>query len=837
MKGDLDEQFDAIHEKKTLFRAKLNYWYQVIHYLRPFAITKNSTQIINTAMFKHSLIISIRNFNRYRSSFVINIVGLSTGLACSLLIYLWISDELAMDKFHNNDSRLYQVLERNKGNEGWGTSNQTRGPMAKFIKEGLPEVEYSTAVGPASWPGFNSFTVSDEQRSVRATGQYAGKDFFNIFSFNLLSGDKNQVLSDKNSIVISEELSKKIFKTTDAAIGKVVQINRGQEFIVSGIMENIPDQSSMQFDMVMPYETLEDIKPWVKSWGNSGPIVYVSLIAGTDVDFVNEKIAGLLKERFGVESASKRTAFLKQFSSIYLFGVSDKEAQRIRYVRLFSIIAVFILLIACINFMNLSTARASRRLKEVGIKKVVGAKRKSLILQFLGESVLISFLSLATGLLIVLLFLPEFNRITGKQLSIQLDQELLLPVLVVTFITGIIAGSYPALYLSGFKPIRILKSGLSSSTGEVWIRKSLVVFQYSISILMIVCVLVVYNQIEFVQNKYIGYEKENVIWFEMEGNLKENPDAFVTELRKLPGVQNAAGTSHRIVGHNWSTTGLQWEGRDPEDKTGFQIVGVDYGFIEMMKFDFMEGRSFSNEYGADIDKIIFNEVAIEAMNMSDPIGKSVNVLGGEKEIIGVAKNFHFKSLHEKLEPQLFLLMPSDLNKIMVKIGNGRETEALASIGKFYESYNPEFTFDYQFLDDNYQNLYLAEQRVSTLSKYFAGIAILISCLGLFGLAAFTAERRRKEIGIRKVLGSSVFEIVRLLSGGFIKMVLVAILIATPVAYFIAISWLDQFAYRIELEWWYFAGAGMLAIAVVWFTVGFQTIKASSINPTECLKEE
>ncbi|MCG8307547.1 MAG: ABC transporter permease [Cytophagales bacterium] len=839
IEGDLMERFERRREEKGIRPARWRFIKDVLLLFRPGIIRQiNLIRTQNTyAMFRHNFIISLRNFYRYRTSFVINMAGLSTGLACSLLIYLWVSDELATDKFHEKDGRLYQVLERRMGNEGWGTADETSGPMADLIKEEMPEVEYSTAVGPVWWPGFDNFTVSVGQHSVRAAGQYAGRDYFNIFSFDLLTGSKDRVLSDKNSIVLSEELAIKLFKSIEDAVGQVVMINQEQEFIISGVMKNVPSQSSIQFDLVMPFENLEDLKPWVKSWGHSGPIVYATLKEGTDVDYFNEKFAAFLKERFGAEAVSERIAFLKQFSKIYLFGISENEVQRIRYVKLFSIIAIFILLIACINFMNLSTARASRRLKEVGVKKVVGAKRINLVLQFMGESVLISCLSLATATLFVFLYLPEFNHITGKQLSIQIDPDLLLRVLLLAIATGLIAGSYPALYLSGFKPIRILKSSISSSPGEVLVRKGLVIFQFSISILMIVCVLIVYKQIEFVQNKYIGYEKEHVIWFEMEGKLKENHKAFITELRKLPGVNNAAGTSHRMVGHNWSTTGVQWEGRDPEDRTGFQIVGVDYGFIEMMKFDFVEGRSFSNEYGADIDKIIFNEVAIEAMNLSDPIGKSVKILGGEKEIIGVAKNFHFKSLHEELEPLLFILLPSDLNKIMVRIEDGREKEALTNIGSLYESFNPGFTFDYRFLDDNYQDLYLAEQRVSTLSKYFAGIAILISCLGLFGLAAFTAERRRKEIGIRKVLGSSVFEIVRLLSDGFIKMVIVAILIATPVAYYIAKSWLGQFAYRIEMEWWYFAGAGLLAMLVVWLTVGVQTVKAASINPTECLRDE
>jgi putative ABC transport system permease protein len=838
VQGDLEEEFYDNLELVSPFRAKMKYWFQVLNYLRPFAIrnVRSTYSNINFIdMFRHNFIISFRNFSRHKMTFIINIIGLSTGLACALLIYLWVDHELSIDRFHEKGGRLYQVLERRIGNEDFGITSETSGPMAELIKENMPEVEYSAAVGPVWWPGFDNFSVSVGEQSVRATGQYAGKDYFNIFSFELLAGDRDRVLSDKNSIVLSEELVLRLFKSIEDAIGKVVMINREQEFIISGVMKNIPSLSSIQFDLVMPFETLKDLVPWVTSWGSSGPIVYVTLKEGTEVEYFNEKFAAFIKDRFGAET--ERTAFLRKFSDIYLYGISDSEAHRIRYVRLFSIIAVFILLIACINFMNLSTARASRRLKEVGIKKVVGAGRKSLIFQFMGESVMTSVLSLVLAILIVFLYLPAFNQITGKRLSLQFDNELLIYSFLVTLITGILAGSYPALYLSGFRPIGILKSGASSSPGEVWVRKGLVVFQFSISILLIVCVLVVYKQIEFVQNKNLGYNKDNILWFDIEGKVKESTDVFLAELRKLPGVENAAATSHRMVGHNWSIIGMEWEGRSPEDRTGFEIVGVDHGFIQMMKFEFIDGRSFSSEFGADGDKIIFNVAAIEAMGMSDPLGKSVNLNNSEKEIIGVVKNFHFKSMHEEIEPLACILLSSGLNKIMVRIAAGREKETLANIGSFYESFNPGFTFDYQFLDDNYQDLYLAEQRISILSRYFAGIAILISCLGLFGLAAFTAERRQKEIGIRKILGSSAFGIIRLLSGDFTKIVMAAIIIALPVSYFIAKSWLNEFAYKVDLEWWYFGGAGLMALLIAWFTVGVQTFKVAGINPTECLKAE
>ena len=789
-------------------------------------------------MFKHNIIISFRNFNRYKTSFFINLIGLSSGLACTFLIYLWVMDELAVDKFHEKDSQLFQVMENLKLDEGIRTSSETSGPVANFLKEEMPEVEYTAAVAPPSWPGFDNFTLSVDEKSVRAAGQYVGKDYFNIFSYELKKGNKDQVLLDKNSIVLSEGLAMKLFKSTEGIIGKSVALQNEREFIISGIFKNIPARSSTQFDFVMSFEILKDLQHWVNEWGNTGPKVYVILKEDTDIKHFNNKFAAFLTKKFGDNII--RTAFLQKFSDNYLFGTYENGVQsggRIEYVRLFSIIAIFTLLIACINFINLSTAKVSRRLKEIGIKKVVGAGRKSLVFQHIGESILMTCFSLILATIIVLLFLPQFNQITGKQLTINIDHNLILSVLVITLLTGILAGSYPAFYLSGFKPIGILKGGLSASSWEIWARKGLIVFQFTLSILLIVCVWVVYRQIDFVQRQNLGYDRENVIWFNVEGKLKEHTDTFLSEAKKIPGVINVAATAHRMVAHSWATIGLEWEGGSPDNQITFQIAGVDYGFIEMMGVEIKEGRSFSRDFGNDYEKIIFNEAAIEAMRLIDPVGQTVKTGMGEKEIIGIAKNFHFESFHKELKPLFFILLKDGINKVMAKIETGKEKEALAELRSFYESYNPGFVFDYQFLDDNYKELYVAEQRVSTLSRYFAGIAILISCLGLFGLAAFTAERRKKEIGLRKAMGSSVFGIVRLLSGDFTKMVGVAIVIALPVSYFVSKSWLGEFAYKIDLRWWYFAGAGLTALVIAWLTVGIQTIKAARVNPTACLKDE
>lgn len=462
---------------------------------------------------------------------------------------------------------------------------------------------------------------------------------------------------------------------------------------------------------------------------------------------------------------------------------NGKEAGgRITYVRLFGIIALFVLSIACINFMNLSTARAAGRLKEIGVKKTLGANRKQLIIQHLGESVAMTIISLIVAYLLVLLLLPQFNAITDKSLSLQLSPNLLIATAGITLFTGLLAGSYPALYLSGFKLVSILKGKLTTSTGELWTRKGLVVFQFVISIVLLVSVWVVYKQIEYVQNKNLGYERQQVVKIPIEGEVANRLELFIDRLKAVPGVVNASATTHSIVKSGASTTGVTWQGKDPDSNILFEQARAYYGLIETLGIEMKEGRSFSNEYGAEEDKIIFNEAAIKVMGLEDPIGKTVTMWGKEKQIIGVVKDFHFSSLHEEVSPMLFHFDISFMLSIFAKIQANSTEETLAGIQALYKDFNPGFTLNYEFLDVNYQAQYQAEQKVSLLSRYFAGIAIIISCLGLFGLAAFTAERRQKEIGIRKILGAGGLQIMKLLSADFTKMVFIAIIIALPISF-------------------------------------------------------
>jgi ABC-type antimicrobial peptide transport system permease subunit len=785
-------------------------------------------------MLRHSLLLIYRNFKRFRSTFFINLIGLSTGLACTLLIYLWVNDELSIDKFHAKESQLFQVMTNHDNAEGIVTWEGSPGPLAEALKEEMPEVIY--AVSSSIIP--DKFTISDEENHISAAGQFVSKDFFNAFSYSLIQGDKDQVLADKNAIVLSEALALKLFNTTQNIVGKTIEwqiLHFKQPVIITGIFKDVPPNSSDQYDFVLSFEEFKDMMGEGIHWGNQNAKTYLVLSEGTDPKQFNQKIVGFIKSK---SEGSNVTPFIRPYSEKYLYGTYENGKQaggRIEYVRLFSLIAAFILVIACINFMNLSTAKASRRIKEVGIKKAMGASRASLVLQYMGESMLMAFASLTVALMLVELLLEPFNQVTGKQLTLSFDTHFVLAALGITILTGTLAGSYPALYLSGFKPATVLRGKLDTLGGELWARKGLVVFQFTLSVILIVSVLVIYKQIEYVQTKNLGYNKDNIIYFNAEGKVQDNLETFLKEVKKVPGVVNAS-SGGSIISDYGSTIGLGWEGKSQDNNIAFQTVAVNYDMIETLGIGMKEGRAFSRNFATDTAKIIFNEAAIKVMGLKDPIGKVVNVWGEDKKIIGVAKDFHFQSLHERVKPLFFRLEPQQAMKVMAKIEAGREREAIEKLQQLYTGYNPGYVLDYRFLNEDYQELYAAEQRVAVLSKYFAGLAILISCLGLFGLAAFTAERRIKEIGVRKVLGASELNIVYLLSSDFTKLVLTSILIALPVSFLIVRYWLANFAYRIDLELWYFIGAGFMALLIAWFTVGMQAYKAALINPSQCLKD-
>lgn len=789
-------------------------------------------------MLKHSLLIIFRNFKRFKISFFINLIGLSVGLASTLLIYIWIKEELNTDSYNQKNNQLYQVMRNEPISNGIQTEEYTPGPLAKALAQEMPQIEYAVAVVPPN--SVYQGVISAEDSHIKATPQFADKEYFDVFTINFTQGEKRKVLLDKNAISISSELASKLFHTSENVVGKTVKFENeyfNGVYVVAGVFD-LPSETSNKFDILLNYDLFLEKRPEVKDWSNGGPSTFLILKEGTDINSFNNQIAGFLKTK---RTNTKETLFVQKYSDRYLYGKYENGKPtdgRITYLRLFSIIGVFILVIACINFMNLSTAQASRRIKEVGVKKTLGVSRRALIIQFLSESLLMVFISLIISVILVVLLLPQFNEIIGKQLSINFDVNFTVSILGIALITGLIAGSYPAFYISNFNPVTVLKGKLITSLSEIIIRKGLVIFQFTISAILIVAVLVVYQQIKFIQNKNLGYNKDNVISFSKEGKLESNFQTFLSQARNIPGVLNASYMFGNLTGGSSSRSGgLSWEGQNlDEAKTEFNYLDVDYNLIETLDIKMKEGRPFSREFGADSSAIIFNEAAIKAMGLKNPIGKTVNFYG-KRQIIGVVKDFYFESLFQKVKPFFFKIDYETGGDLLIRIKAGTEKSTIDQIEKLYKTYNEGFPFEYGFLDDAYQAQYVSENRIAILSRYFAGIAVMISSMGLFGLAAFMAQRRLKEIGIRKILGASEFGIIYLLSNEFTKIIIISLAISFPISYIVSKNWLDSFAYKISLEWWYFAGAGLTVLVMAWIAVGVQILKVAKVNPSQCLREE
>ena len=713
-------------------------------------------------------------------------------------------------------------------------SEESSGKLSDAVKASIPGVEYAAAVAPPGWFAQNTLSVND--KNIKASGQYAEKDYFNIFSFSLLEGNRNHVLADNNSIVLSNELAMKLFGTTSHIIGKAVHFDHDTTFFVSGVFEKMPANSSQQFDFVLSFDYFRMIKDWVTHWRSTGPLNYVLLKKDADINTFNRNVAGIINKNSG-DTSTKVLAM--KFSDVYLhnnYNGNTQNGDRIGYVKLFSLLAVFIIIIACINFMNLSTAKAARRFKEVGVKKVVGAGRSQLIVQFLTESLLLTVAALLLAIIISVLLLPAFNNITGKTISLHFTWQMIVVIICIVLITGFVAGSYPALYLSKFSPLSILKGKLTTSATELLSRKGLVVFQFTLSAVLIVAVIIIYQQIQFIQDTDPGFNKNNVLRLSAEGNLSAKQDVFIAELKKLPGVTNASATNHRMVGHSFATDGIEWPGKTDNDDTHFEGFESDYDFIETMGMHLKEGRSFSKNFGADSTAIVLNEAAVKAAHLTNPVGKMLRLNDNPVQVIGVVKDFHFESMHSEIKPSYIALVPQR-NTVVISINRNNQQATINAIQRLYESFNPGFPFTFNFLDEAYQQQYESETRVSALSKYFAGLAIIISCLGLFGLAAFTAQKRRKEIGIRKVVGASVTNITAMLSKDFLVLVAISLLIAFPLSWWLMYNWLQSFAYRITITPFVFVITGCSVVLITILTIGFQSVKAAIANPVKSLRTE
>ncbi|MFZ1799193.1 MAG: ABC transporter permease [Chitinophagaceae bacterium] len=792
-------------------------------------------------MFKNYFKTAWRNIIRNKAFSIINILGLALGLTCSLLIFLWVRDEQSVDAFHKNGKQLYQVYERSKYDGKIDAGYTTQGLLAQELKKKIPEIQYASAFDYAAAPGTqNTFEAGNKIKKM--TGMFAGADFFNMFSFHLLQGSVKKALSEPSGIAISRQMADNFFGSPEKAIGKTIQFENKESLNVTAIFENIPANSSLQFDFLRSWTDYIKQNSWVNNWGSTAPQTFVQLRKDANSSKVEAKIKDFIYNYQTKTKGLLTELALQPFTQRYLYSNFKNgyiDSGRIEYVRLFSIIAIFILLIACINFMNLATARSSKRAKEVGIRKVVGAMRLSLIVQFIGEAILFTFMSVIIALVLTSLLLPAFNNLTGKHLVLPIHQPFFYAIIAgLLLLTGLVAGSYPAFFLSSLNPVRVLKGKLQFSWASAFFRKGLVVFQFALSIILIIGTIVIYKQMKYVQNKNLGYNRENLLYIPIEGNLINKYDVFKQVAKSNTAILNISKMRNAPTDIEHHTNSISWPGKSPDLNVSFADGVVGYDFAKTMDLKLAEGRDFSKAFN-DSMHFILNEAAVKKIGFSgDAIGKEVTWGNRPGTVIGVIKDFHFNSLHTSIEPLIIRLDENwSWGTILVRIKAGETKQALTDLEKICKNLNPEFPFTYQFSDLQYARLYKSEQIVSRLSNYFAFLAIFISCLGLFGLAMFTAEQRNKEIGIRKVLGASPKNIVTLLSSNFLNPVFISLVIAFPVAWLAAQKWLHGFAYRIHISWWIFLVAGITAILIALLTVSFQAIKAAIANPVKSLRSE
>ncbi len=790
-------------------------------------------------MFKNYFKTAWRNLWKNKFFSVIKISGLALGVACSLLIMLWVNDEQNVDAFHKNGSQLYSVFERRYNNGQIGGGYATQGLMPDELKRVFPEVEYATGY---AWSALNTFEANN--KIMKEKGNHAGQDFFQMFTYPMLQGDATTALQSPVGIAVSKKMAEDFFGSPQQAIGKTIRYNNKRDLEITAVFDNVPASSSLQFDYILNWHIFLEDNSWTKDWTNNGPFTCIMLRKGTDAKAFENKITRFL-DKYNKEQTEQVYIRLgiQRYGDVYLRPGLDKKGNisgtGIMYVKLFSVVAIFILLIACINFMNLETARSVKRAKEIGIRKVAGAIRFSLVRQFMGEALLMVTIAVTISLALVALVLPQFNQVTGKDIHIPFtDAGFWLNLAALLLITGFISGSYPAIYLSSFKPVRILKGSLKFSSNALWFRKGLVVFQFILSIAFIIGTIVVSRQVNYIQSLNLGYNRDNLLYIPLEGDLTSKYALFKTEALKMPGIEDITRTTSAPTRINNGTTGVLWEGKDPNSNIDFTQVAVGYDFIKTLHIQMLRGRDFSKDFATDSVNYIINETALKIIGYKEPIGRPLTLWGTKGTIIGVVKDFHFNSLHTAINPLMLRLGESfDGGIALVKTEPGKAKEALASLETVYKELNPKVPFTYKFSDEEYQELYKSEQVVSQLANYFAFLAIFISCLGLLGLVMFTAEQRTKEFGIRKVLGASPVILFNLLSKEFLVLVLIAIMIASPVAWYFTNQWLQDFAYKTNLSWWMFVIAGSLAILIALVTISFQSVKAAIANPVKALRME
>jgi ABC-type antimicrobial peptide transport system permease subunit len=787
-------------------------------------------------MFKNYLKIAFRNMARSKGFTFINIAGLAIGMGSAIIILLWIQNEVSYDRFHEKTDRLYTAWNRSVFDgklQCWNTTPKILGPT---LKQDYPEVEAATRVG---WGNSMLFSLGDKRLNVEGT--MVDPDFLTMFSFPLLKGNSHTALGTSYSMVITEKLAKKLFGNEEP-MGKTIKLDNRDNFTVTGILKDFPNNTRFNaYEYLLPWSYMS-IRKWDdSSWDNNSTQTYVLLKSTASPATFNNRIKNITIDH--LKGTDKTEVFLYELSKRRLYSKFENgqpAGGRIETVRVFGIIAAFILLIACINFMNLSTARSEKRAKEVGIRKVVGAQKGGLVGQFLGESVLIAFLAALLAIAIVQLSLPAFNRLTDKQLYIPYGSIWFwMTGMGFIFFTGLIAGSYPAFYLSAFNPVGILKGTFKVSNALVTPRKVLVVMQFTFAIILIIATIIIDRQIKYAQDREAGYNKANLAYVSLDGDIEKNYTLIKNELLGS-GIALVISKTSSPLTEGWSDSwGFEWAGKDPNSKIDFDRFGTDGNLVKAAGMQIVAGRDIDlSAYPTDSTACVLNQSSVKIMGFKQPLGQIIKDNGINWHVVGVIKDFILQSPYEPLKPMVIEGPKGWFNVMHIKFNPQYSTaKALAAAEKIYKKYNPQYPFEYHFVDEEYAKKFNDERRTGTLATLFAGLTIFISCLGLFGLATYMAENRIKEIGIRKVLGAGITGITALMSKDFLKLVVIAILVASPVAWWAMHKWLGTFDYHVSISWKVFVLSGLLAVAIALLTVGYQAVKAALANPVKSLRSE
>jgi putative ABC transport system permease protein len=785
-------------------------------------------------MMKNYFRIAWRNLQRSRFFAALNIAGLAFGMAVCFFILCWVADEYSVDKFHTNGKNIYRL----QVNVDWGgirTMGVTPVVLGDEVKNTFPEITANVKMRPFV---DNMLFKTNGKSQVERNAIYATPNFLEVFDYPLVAGDKHTALTQPNSILLTEALAKKYYGDSDP-IGQIIKTADGKSLQVTGVLGKVPGHSSLSFDFVMPFALTLQNDPWLLKPGSYSIFNYMVVRPGTDIAQLTAK----MQQNFKRQNPTQKTElWLQPFEDIYLHEKYENgkiAGGRIEYVRLFFITALIVLAIACINFMNLSTAQASKRAREVGVRKSLGATRASLIMQFTGEAVLMAAIAAIIAGIAVVALMPLFNNFTGKHLvfTIPVVGKYLLGLLAVTVVTGLLAGSYPAFVLSRFLPVKVLKGDVSSSGGASLLRKNLVVIQFVLSFIFIVGSVVIYSQMNYIYHRNLGIDRENVMYVELDNGFHPKQAAIEQALAQLPQVKSFTYNNFLPLSIGGKSADLSWEGKPDQLVVNTAPLAIGYDYTKTLGISMKEGREFSRDFASDSGAYLINEAAARIMGMKDPVGKEISFWNGKGTIIGVVKDFHFSSLRENISPVVMMLQPKDNNYIMLRLAKGDVAAEVAAVEKVFSRFNPEYPLDYHFLDETFDNMYQSETMLKKLAEVFAIVAVLISCLGLFGLSVFTAEQRKKEIGIRKILGASVLNVTSLLSREFLLLVGIGVLLATPVSWYLMDNWLSGFAYHINLSAWVFVVAGLLALMIALATVSFQSVKAALANPVQSLKSE